>query len=717
MKKTDTKAQVESGTGKNNGMKRRSFVKLLGGGIFIFFQPWDIFNLSDLAVPQGRSLPKDYNAFLQIAEDGTVSCFTGKIEMGQGAITSLAQIMADELNVPLEKVKMVMGDTDLCPYDGGTWGSQTTQTFGPAMRAAAAEARSVLTDLAATKLGVPAAQLEVRDGLIVDTKNPKNSVSYASLAKGKKIERYLDVKPPAEEYTKFTYVGKSYKHSDARLKVTGQAKYTGDLKLPGMVFARILRPPSHGAKLSSVDVSGAEAIKGTQVVRDGDFIAVLNENRDMADEAVVKIKAEYTFNELKVNDKNLYDRMVGADSRANVMRTNGDMEAGSQLSDKIFESEFHDPYLAHTSIETHTALAKLEGDKMTVWAATQSPFGLQDGISRELGFPREKVRVITPFVGGGFGGKGAYQQGVEAARLAKLSGKPIMLVWNRDEEFFYDTFHPAGVIRIKSGIDKSGLIKLWDYSLYYGGSRGSDTIYDVPNARTTSYSQNMDSTAIHPFGTGAWRAPNNNANTFARESQIDIMAAEAGIDPLDFRLKNLKDEKMIACWKAVADKFGYVPGKAPSGRGIGIACGTDAGTWVAMMAEIKIDKASGKVKVVRVACAQDMGLCVNPQGALIQMEGCIQMGLGYTLTEEVMFEGGNVKNRGFDSYEIPRFSWTPKMDCIILDRKDKPPKGGGEPAIITVGAVVGNAVFDATGARLYRMPMTPARVLEATKKI
>ena len=716
MKKTDTKAQVESGQGKNNGMKRRSFVKLLGGGIFIFFQPWDIFNVSDLAVPQGRSLPKDYNAFLQIAEDGTVSCFTGKIEMGQGAITSLAQMMADELNVPLEKVKMVMGDTDLCPYDGGTWGSQTTQTFGPAMRAAAAEARSVLTDLAATKLGVPAAQLEVRDGLIVDTKNPKNSVSYASLAKGKKIERFLDVKPPAEEYTKFTYVGKSYKHSDARLKVTGQAKYTGDLKLPGMVFARILRPPSHGAKLSSVDISGAEAIKGTQVVRDGDFIAVLNENRDMADEAVVKIKAEYTFNELKVNDKNLYDRMVGADSRANVMRTNGDMEAGSQLSDKIFESEFHDPYLAHTSIETHTALAKLEGDKMTVWAATQSPFGLQDGISRELGFPREKVRVITPFVGGGFGGKGAYQQGVEAARLAKLSGKPIMLVWTRDEEFFYDTFHPAGVIRIKSGIDKSGLIKLWDYSLYYGGSRGSDTIYDVPNARTTSYSQNMDSTVIHPFGTGAWRAPNNNANTFARESQIDIMAAEAGIDPLDFRLKNLKDEKMIACWKAVADKFGYVPGKAPSGRGIGIACGTDAGTWVTMMAEIKIDKASGKVKVVRVACAQDMGLCVNPQGALIQMEGCIQMGLGYTLTEEVMFEGGNVKNRGFDSYEIPRFSWTPKMDCIILDRKDKPPKGGGEPAIITVGAVVGNAVFDATGARLYRMPMTPARVLEAMKK-
>jgi isoquinoline 1-oxidoreductase len=717
MKEKDTNEITRTGNEKSSGMKRRSFVKLLGGGIFIFFQPWDILNLPELAVQERRSLSKDYNAFLQIAEDGTIRCFTGKIEMGQGPITSLPQMMADELNVPLEKIKMIMGDTDLCPWDAGTWGSQTTQTFGPAMRAAAAEARGVLVDLASSKLGVPASQLEVRDGIVTDIKDPKKMVSYAQLAKGKKLEKYLDIKPLVEDYSKFTYVGKPYKHADARVKVMGEAKYTGDLRLPGMVFARILRPPSHGAKLSSVDVSGAEKIQGTQVVRDGDFIAVLNENRDRADEAIVKIKSEYTFNELKVNDKNMFDRMVGADSSVNVVRSEGDLEAGSQLSDKMFESEFHDPYLAHTSIETHTALAKLEGDKMTVWASTQSPFGLQDGIVRELGFPREKVRVITPFVGGGFGGKGAYQQGVEAARLAKLSGKPVMLVWTRDEEFFYDTFHPAGVYRVRSGIDKSGMIKLWDFNVYYGGTRGSDTIYDVPNARTTHYDQNMEAVQIHPFGTGAWRAPNNNANTFARESQIDIMASEAGIDPLEFRLKNLKDEKMIACWKAVADKFGYVPAKTPSGRGIGMACGTDAGTWVALMAEVKVDKSTGHVKVVRVACAQDMGLCVNPQGASIQMEGCIQMGLGYALTEEIQFEGGNIKNRGFDSYEIPRFSWTPKMDCVILDRKDKPPKGGGEPAIIAIGAIVANAIFDATGARLYRMPFTPARVLEALKKV
>ena len=716
MKKETTNNQAELKTDKNHGMERRDFFKILGGGIFIFFRPWNALDLTGQQARQSKSLPKDYNAFLRIAEDGTVTCFTGKIEMGQGIITSLPQMMADELNVPLEKVKMVMGDTDLCPYDQGTWGSLSTRVFGPYMRAAAAEARGVLLGIASAQLGVPVAQLDVKDGMITDTKNPKSSVSYAQLTKGKRIEKFLDVKPPVEDYTKFNYVGKSYNHSDAIIKVTGEAKYTGDMKLPGMVFARILRPPSHGAKLKSVDYSAAEKIAGTKVVRDGDLIAVINENHDRADEAIAKIKAEYSFDEIPVNDKTIFEWMLKADSSVNVVRSNGDIEAGRQVSDKVFDSEFHDPYLAHTAIETHTALARLEGDKMTVWASTQSPFGLRDGIVRELGFPVEKVRVIVPFVGGGFGGKGEAQQGIEAAKLAKLTGKPVMLVWTRNEEFFLDTFHPAGVVKIKSGIDKSGLIKFWDYNLYYSGTRGSDTLYDVPNSKTTHYSQKSGGTPIHPFGTGAWRAPNNNTNTFAREVQIDIMATAAGIDPLEFRLKNLKDEKLIACLKAVADKFGYKPGKSTGGRGIGIALGTDAGSWVAHMAEVKVDKNTGKVQVIRIACAQDMGLCVNPEGAIIQMEGCIMMGLGYTLTEEVIFEGGNIQNRGFDSYTIPHFSWLPKIDTVILERKDKPPQGGGEPAIIAIGAVIANAIFDATGARLFRLPMTPARVLEALKK-
>jgi isoquinoline 1-oxidoreductase len=463
------------------------------------------------------------------------------------------------------------------------------------------------------------------------------------------------------------------KRRDSLEKVTGKARYTGDLKNPGMVFARILRPPSHFAKLKSVDVSGTEAVAGTQVVRDGDFIAVLNENKDKADEAIVKIKAEYDFNEPPVNDQNLYDRMTGADSSSYVVGSAGDLETGALQSEKLFESEFFDPYVAHATIETHTALGRMDGDKLTVWASCQTPFGLQDAISEEFKMPLEKVRVIVPFIGGGFGGKIAFQQGLEVARIVKLCGKPVMLIWTRDEEFFYDTYHPAGVYRVKSGIDGSGMIKMWDYRIYYGGTRGCDAIYDIPNFKITSLDQKEGAPAIHPFATGAWRAPNANSSVFARESQIDIMAAAAGIDPLELRLKNLKDEKMIACIKAAADKFGYVPGKAPSGRGIGIACGTDAGTWVALIGEVKVDKNTGHVQVVRVVCAQDMGMVANPQGAILQIEGCVMMGLGYTLSEETLFEGGNIKTRGFDTYQIPRFSWTPKVESVILDRMNQPP--------------------------------------------
>ena len=702
---------------KPNGIGRRDFFRLLGGGIFILVRPWRILDFNSLPGEQARGVPKDYNAFLHIAEDGKITCYTGKIEMGQGIITSLPQMMADELGVTVDKIKIIMGDTDICPWDQGTWGSQSTRIFGQLMRTATAEARGVLLDLASKQLGVPVAQLVVKDGIVSDTKDPKKTVSYAQLTKGQKIEKFLDVKPSMMDPSKFKEIGKSYNRVDSTLKVTGEAKYTGDIKLPGMVFARILRPPSHAAKLTTVDFSEAEKIAGTKVVRDGDFIAVLNENRDNADAAVVKIKADYTFNEAKVNDKTIYDFMLKSDSNAMALRSSGDMDAGTKLCDKTFESEFHDPYLAHVAMETHTALAQLESGKMTVWASTQSPFGLREGIMRELGMPAEKVRVITPFVGGGFGGKGEFQQGIEAAKLAKLAGKPVMLMWTREEEFFYDTFHPAGVIKIKSGIDKTGLIKLWDYSIYYSGTRGADAIYEIPNTRFTHYNQKKGAPEVHQFGTGAWRAPNNNTNTFAREVQIDVMAAAAGIDPLEFRRKNLKDVHILDCLKAVADRFGYVPGKGPSGRGIGIACGSDAGAWVAHMAEVKVDKSTGKINVVRISCAQDMGLCINPEGATIQMEGCMTMGLGYTLAEEVKFEGGKINSHSLDTYDIPRFSWLPKIDTFILDRKDQPPQGGGEPSIIAIGAVIANAVFDATGARLYTLPFTPERVLEALKKV
>jgi len=695
-----------------SGMKRRDFFKLLGGGIFIFFQPWHPFELFDLQTQQRRFLPTEFNAFLQIAKDGSVNCYTGKIEMGQGAITSLAQIMADEIEVSFEKVKMVMGDTDLCPWDGGTNGSQTIRSFSPRMRVAAAEAKTVLMQLGSDYLHVPVSQLEVKDGIISDIRNNKSNVSYGELAKGKRIEKHLDGKPELKDYTKFKYVGKPFLHQDARIKVTGEARYSADIQLPGLLHARILRPPSHGAKLLTADVSEAEKIKGIQIVRDGDFIAVLSDDRDKVDHAINKVKAAYSFDEIKVDDKSIFDRILKADSVANVVRSNGDIETGRKISDTLTESEFHNSYVAHSPIEPHAATAMIDIDKINVWVSTQAPYRVQETIAREMNVPLEKVRIKTPFVGGGFGGKSPHAQAVEAVKLAKITGKPVVVAWTRQEEFFYDTFRPAAVVRITSGMDKSGSITLWDFNTYYAGARGSETIYDVPNARTTNYSGG----SVHPFGTGAWRAPGNNTNTFARESQINIMASKAGIDPLDFRLKNLKDEKMIAVLKAAADNFGYTPARNPSGRGYGVACGTDVGTLVAHIAEVKVDKNTGHVQVIRVVCAQDMGLCVNPQGTTIQMEGCITMGIGYALTEEIQFQGGDIKNHSFDTYEIPRFSWVPKIDTVIMDRKDQAPQGGGEPAIICMGAVIANAVFDATGSRLYQLPMTPARILAAIAK-
>jgi nicotinate dehydrogenase subunit B len=276
MKKEQIKDQDLLQSSEHHGMPRRDFFKILGTGIIVFIRPWGALDMLGAPGEQARGVPKDYNAFLRIAEDGTVTCYTGKIEMGQGIITSLPQMMADELNVSLERIRIVMGDTDLCPWDQGTWGSLSTRVFGQLMRTATAEARGALLELGSAQLGVPVSQLEVKDGIITDTKDNKKTISYAQLAKGKRIEKFLDVKPSMEDYTKFKEIGKSYNHIDATLKVTGEAKFTGDMKLPGMVFARILRPPSHAAKLTSVDYSAAEKIAGTKVVRDGDFIAVIN---------------------------------------------------------------------------------------------------------------------------------------------------------------------------------------------------------------------------------------------------------------------------------------------------------------------------------------------------------------------------------------------------------------------------------------------------------
>jgi CO/xanthine dehydrogenase Mo-binding subunit len=327
------------------------------------------------------------------------------------------------------------------------------------------------------------------------------------------------------------------------------------------------------------------------------------------------------------------------------------------------------------------------------------------------------VRVITPYVGGGFGGKTVNRQAVEAARLAKLAGTPVSVAWSRAEEFFYDSFRPAAIVTIASGITAEGAMVLWDYHVYWAGDRGSQHFYAIPHHSTVSHGGGFGGGPdAHPFGTGAWRAPANNTNTFARESQVDMLSVKAGMDPVAFRLKNLTDPRMLGVLRAAADAFGWTPRTGASGKGHGVALGIDSGTYVATMVDVTVRKETGQIRVNRVVCAQDMGLVINPEGARTQMEGCITMGLGYALAEEVHFRGGEILDLNFNTYQIPRFSWLPKIETILIDAKDAPAQGGGEPAIITMGGAIANAVYDAIGVRLFQLPMTPARVKEAISK-
>lgn len=689
-------------------LTRRELLKLLGGGIIILFS---VGTPSVLQARRGRGYPEDFNAYLRIGADGRITCFTGKVELGQGVITSLAQMLADELDAALESVDMVMGDTSLCPWDMGTFGSMTTRFFGPALRAAAAEARIVLIELAAEHLKTPKDRLKTKEGVIFDTARNDSRVTYAELAEGKTIARRVETKPALKTPSEFNIMGKPVLRSDSLEKVTGKAEFAGDIRLEGMLYACILRPPAHGAKLRSVDTSAVEKMAGVQLVRDGDLIAVLHKNPDEAENALTKIKAEFDVPEAKVDDENIFDHLVKSAPRSNVVDSGGNLKTGEKLADIVTEQTYLNSYVAHAPTETHTALARVEGDKATIWVSTQAPFMVKDQVTGALGFSSENVRIITPFVGGGFGGKTSAPQAVEAARLAKAAGKPVQVAWSRAEEFFYDTFRPAAVVKIKSGVTKTGKIVLWDYAVYFAGSRGSQQFYDIEHHLTAAFGEwRGGSGGPHPFGTGPWRAPANNTNTFARESQIDIMASKVKMDPVEFRLKNLKDKRMRRVLEAAAEKFGFSPSKSPGRRGIGVACGIDSGTYVAHIAEVEVDKTKGDVQVKRVVCAQDMGIVINPEGAKIQMEGCITMGLGYALTEEMRFRGGEIFDRQFTTYKIPRFSWLPKIETVLVKANDMSPQGGGEPAIICMGAVIANAVYDATGARLLQLPMTPERV-------
>jgi nicotinate dehydrogenase subunit B len=685
---------------------RRDFLKISGSGVFIFFTNGAFGAIS--LQQTGRAYPTDFNAYLKIGDDGRVSLFCSKIEMGQGIITSMAQMLAEELDVTPDSIDMVMGDTMLCPWDSGTTGSRSTKYFGPPLRRAGAEARAILLQMASEQLNITSERLVVKNGIVSDKMNAANKVTYAELVKGKQIDRHIS-EVPIKSISEHTVSGTPTLRTDARPKVTGESKFTCDINLPGMLYAKVLRPPSHDATLASVDVSKAMNITGATLIQEDGLIAVLHENPDLAEYAIALVSAKWDVPEPKVDNQSIFDYLKKAAPDGHVYVEKGSLSDGYAAAKLRVESEFYNHYVAHAPIEPYAVLAHVEDEHVTVWASTQAPFRVQQTAAETLGIPEEKVHVITPFVGGGFGGKKSGQQISEAVKLSKITGHPVQLAWTRREEFFYDAFRPAAVVQLEAGLNAEGHITFWECDILFTGSRSSEPIYDIPHFRVNTRSASN----VHPFGTGAWRGPGSNTNVFAMESHTDILAQAAGMDPLVFRMNNLTDERMIRVLNIAADKFGHNFDISPSGMGYGISCTNYLNTYVATIAHVSVNKSSGKVKVEHVVCAQDMGEIINPQGAKLQIEGGITMGLSAALSEEIEFSGGKIRTKNFDSYQIARFPDAPPIDVILVDNPDLPPQGCGEPAITTVGAALANAIFDAVGARVYLLPMTPERILAA----
>ncbi len=699
-------------------ISRRSFLKQLGGGIVVLT---GVSPFSLLAQSAQSIYPKDFNAYLVIGVNGRVTVYSGKIEMGQGVLTSQAQMVADELDVALSSVDMILGDTDVCPYDMGTFGSLTTRMFGPALRTAAAQARGVLLKLAAQRFNVRVDKLAVRDGVIYHIDQPTQRVGYGELSKGARIVEVTDHQAILKTAAEFHSMGTSPKRLDGLEKVTGAAKYTSDIRIPQMLYAKVLRAPMHGAKLANVDTSAAKKLDGVTVVDTRDIVAVLHADPEMAESALRALKADWILPPITLNPANIYQHLVEQLTEFKPVINTGELPSALVNAARHYESQFFKGYVAHAPIETHAALVEIKNSKATVWASTQTPFPTRDRVAVVLGLDKKNVHVITPLLGGGFGGKSADLQVTEAARLAKIVGKPVQVAWSRAEEFYEDRFDPASTVKVTSGTDGKGSIVAWDYAVYAAGERGANCVYSIPHSRIRSagqapYEAPAERSTFHPFDTGPWRGPGANMNVFAIESQIDIMAFAEGVDPLTFRLNNLSDQRMKKLMQVAADQFGWSERKRSDGIGCGIACNIDAGTYVATIAEVQVEPKTGVVKVLRIVCAQDMGIVVNPEGAKMQIEGGITMGLGYSLSEEVQFRGGEILDANFDSYQIPRFSWVPKFEIVLVKNDELAPQGGGEPPITTTGAVLANAIFDAVGVRMFQLPMTPERIKAALEE-
>ncbi len=683
-------------------LSRRAFVQTLGAGLLI--------TVTDgVAWGQrggGRSEQMPVAARIHLNEDGTISAMSGKVDEGQGARTQLSQAAAEELRVPADRIRLIMADTDFVPDDGITAGSRTTPQNVPPMRQAAATARELLTQLAAKQWNVDAATLQVKDGTIANPAT-KQTLTYADLAKSKdvvesfaqSIQSNVTLTPVSD----WKVMGTSVPKPTFRDLVTGGHRFPSDTVRPNMLYGRVLRPPSYGATLESIDLSGVKAMPDVVVVQEGQFVGFAAPSLYLATRAMEAAAKTAKWKTVPHPSSKTVHAYLKEHARRDRSRPNtrGDAERAFADAARTLSETYTLAYIQHTPMEPRAGVAEWADGKLTVWAGCDGPYRAKGDLARTLGLSADQVRVIIPDMGGGFGGKHSTEAAIEAARLAKAAGRPVCVRWTRAEEFTWAYFRPAAVIECKGGLDAKGSLVAWDFTNINAGGAAIDTPYNVPNARIASIGSDS------PLAQGAYRCLAATGNNFARESFMDELAAAAGVDPLAFRLAHLENQRIRTVLEAAAKHFNWSERrkKVTPELGVGLACGTEKNSVVAACVEVTIDRRRGQIKVNEVCEAFECGPIQNPANLTSQVQGCIIMGLGGALFEEMQFENGRILNASFAGYRVPRFRDVPKIDVHLVNKTDIPSAGGGETPIIAIAPAIGNAVFAATGVRLRSMPM------------
>ncbi|HYA10852.1 MAG TPA: molybdopterin cofactor-binding domain-containing protein [Thermoplasmata archaeon] len=675
----------------------RDYFEILGDGLVAQVAP-----RKAGASGAGGWSPPIGGAWVHVGADGVVHAFTGKAEVGQGTRVALALVVAEELRVPLERVDLVMADTDLCPWDIGTFGSRSMADAAPALRAAATEARSALVERAARQgLGAPSA-LEAVDGEVRVRDGP-GSVRYGDLVRGARdlvtVPAETSLTPPAA----WSRAGRPVVDPHAEDVVTGSRAFASDLRRPGMQFGAFLQPPRYGARLTAVDVDRARARPGVTVVHEGEFVGVVAPSPGAARAALGDVEADWELRPQPGEEEiegYLRAHPSSGDSWDTAERRAGAPASAFAAAPVKVEAVYRTAYIAHVPLETRAALAEWTDGRLTVWVGTQTPFRAREFVADGLGLPLEDIRVIAPFTGSGFGGKHGGAIALAAARLARAAKAPVLLTFSREEEFRHGYFRPMAIMDVRVGAARDGRLVAWSFHNVNAGAAAIFPPYTIPNQLVDN--ELSDS----PLPQDPYRALAANANNFARESAVDEVAAAVGGDPLTIREKNLEDERLLTVLRTAATAAGWADRRRVPGKGYGLAIGLEKGGRVATVAEVTVtpDRA---VKVDRLVLAYEAGAIVHPANLRSQVEGAAVMALGGALFEAIHFAGGRILNDRLGTYRVPRFSDLPSVEVHLVDRNDLPSAGAGETPMIAVAPAVANAIFDATGCRLRALPLVP----------